>query len=140
MGRNAVNEEQKAIIQYIKDHFVDWMAEKHILPYPQKEDSLNTQLLERMVRVEETLKRQNEKFDHQNEKFDHQNEKFDLLLGKMDQHMMEIDRRFAEVDRRFEDMNQRFIEIDRRFDRQSLYHLATFSAIVGSAVAIILKG
>ncbi|OQY34028.1 MAG: hypothetical protein B6241_05975 [Spirochaetaceae bacterium 4572_59] len=118
MGAEPVNEEQMVIVEYIKEHFVAWLNERNILPFPQNPPTIDTQLLERMVRVEETLKRQNDKFDHQNEKFDLQNDKFDMLISRMD---------------------QRFSEIDRRLNRQSLYHLATFSAIVGSAVAIILK-
>lgn len=129
MGAEAVNEDQKAIIDYVKNHLEDWMEEKNILPFPRHKDSINTQLLERMIKVEETLKRQNDKFDFQNEKFDHQNEKFGILIEN-------LNKQFSSLELR---MDQRFEEMNTRFNRQSLYHLATFTAIVGSAVAIILR-
>ena len=132
MGAEPVNEEQMAIVEYIKEHFVGWLEERNIIPFPQKPSTIDTQLLERMVRVEETLKRQNDKFDYQNEKFTHQNEKFTHQNEKFDLQNDKFDMLISRMD-------QRFSEIDRRLNRQSLYHLATFSAIVGSAVAIILK-
>ena len=117
-----MNEEQKTIIEYVKNHFVDWMEEKNIYPFPRERQSMDTQLLERIVRVEETLKRQNDKFDHQNEKFDHQNEKFELLITSQE-------KRFTALE----------TQMNQRFNRQNLYHLATFTAVIGSAVAVILK-
>lgn len=104
MGAELVNEDQKVLIDYVKNHIVDWLEEKSILPFPGSRQNLDTQLLERMVRVEEKL--------------EHQNEKFELLIANMD---------------------KRFDDINRQFNRQNLYHLATFTAIIGSAVAIILK-
>ncbi|MDC7241234.1 MAG: hypothetical protein PQJ50_12835 [Spirochaetales bacterium] len=115
MGVEAVNEEQKTIIEYVKNHFVDWMEEKNIYPFPRERQSIDTQLLERIVRVEETLKRQNDKFDHQNEKFE-------LLITSQE-------KRFTALE----------TQMNQRFNRQNLYHLATFTAVIGSAVAVILK-
>ncbi len=112
MGLKAVNEEQKAIIEYIKEHFVGWLEEKNIIPFPQPSGSFDKELLERMVRVEEEIKRQNEKFDHMKDKFDYLNDKFDFMMA----------------------------QTEKRFNRQFLFQLATFSAIVGSAVAILLQG
>ena len=145
MGAEAVNEDQKAIIAYVKDHFVDWMEEKNILPFPQRTDPVDPRLLERMIRVEEELKRQNEKFDHQNEKFDLQNEKFDILIANMDKRFTSLENR---MNQRFtgvqNQMDQRFTamqkQMDQRFNRQTLFQLATFTAIVGSAVAVLLRG
>ena len=132
MGLKVVNEEQKAIIEYIKDHFVGWLEEKNIIPFPQRANPVETQLLERMVRVEEEIKRQNEKFERIDERFEHMNEKFDMMIAHSD-------KRFEAIDQRFEAIDQRFEQIDRRFNRMYLFQLATFTAIVGSAVAVILK-
>jgi hypothetical protein len=75
-----------------------------------------------MVRVEEGIKYQNENLErmmvHMEKRFEEQK--------------LNTDRQFAEVDRRFNDM-------DKRFNRQGLYQLATFAAIVSSAVAILMQ-
>ncbi len=128
-----MKDQQKALIEYIKEHFVGWLEEKNVIPFPQRSGLLETQLLERMVRVEEELKRQNDKFARIDERFEHMNGKFDMMLAHSD-------KRFEAPDRRFETIDQRFEEMDRRFNRQSLYQLATFTAIVGSAAAILLQG
>ncbi|MDC7240665.1 MAG: hypothetical protein PQJ50_09925 [Spirochaetales bacterium] len=132
MGIEAVNEEQNAIIEYVKNHFVGWMEEKNILPFPRTAQTLEPQLLERMVRVEETLKRQNDKFDHQNEKFEILIDNIDKRFNSFEKRM---DERFEESDRRFDSIQK---QMDQRFNRQSLYHLATFTAVIGTAVTIIL--
>ena len=126
MGAEVVNEDQKAIIAYIKEHFVGWLEEKNIIPFPQRTTVIDTQLLERKVRVEEAIKRQNDKFDYINHKFEHMDEKFEHMNEKFDILVFQNEKQFE--------------AIERRFGRQSLYQLATFTAIVGSAVAIILKG
>jgi hypothetical protein len=122
LGDVQVREDQQDIINYVKDHFVSWMEEKNIYPFPQKSAEFSPQLLERMVRVEEGIKYQNENLErmmvHMEKRFEEQK--------------LNTDRQFAEVDRRFNDM-------DRRFNRQGLYQLATFAAIVSSAVAILMQ-
>ncbi|MDA3957896.1 hypothetical protein [Oceanispirochaeta sp.] len=34
MGEAQVKEEEQAIVNYIKDHFVDWLEEKKVIPFP----------------------------------------------------------------------------------------------------------
>ena len=129
MGVEAVNEDQKAVIEYVKDHIVGWLEGKNIIPFPQTPRPVDTQLIERMVRVEEALNRQNDKFDAQNEKFDLQTEKFNILIDNMG-------KRFTSLETR---LDQRFEEVNRRISHQGLYHLATFTAVIGAAVAINMR-
>ncbi len=88
MGVPEVDENQLSQIgDYVKNHMVQWMNENNIYPFPQNDRSRDTELLERMVTVEQQIK--------------HQNEKFDLMMQFME-------KRFEGLDKRFEDMNHRF--------------------------------
>ena len=74
--------------QYVRAELPGWLRE--LGPW-----AFASQLMERMVRVEEELKAQRE-----------------LLLA----HMEASDRRFEDIDRRFEDTNRRFDDVNKRFD------------------------
>lgn len=74
--------------QYVRAELPGWLRE--LGP-----SAFASQLMERMVRVEEELKAQRE-----------------LLLA----HMEASDRRFEDIDRRFEDTNRRFDDVNKRFD------------------------
>ncbi len=85
MGEAQVDQNQlEQIGNYVKIHIGQWIKEQNIFPYPQQERSRDTELLERMVTVEQQLK--------------FQNEKLELM-------MQHSDRRFEELQRT---MNQRF--------------------------------
>ena len=92
MGEPALiigNSELERIGDYVKSHLRAWLAE--MAPAA----SVSTQLLERMVRVEEELKSQRE-----------------LMIIRFDA----VDRRFEAVDRRFEAVDRRFEAEDKRFE------------------------
>ena len=94
MGEPALiigNSELERIGDYAKSHLRAWLAE--LTPAPAS--AVSTQLLERMVRVEEELKAQRE-----------------LMIIRFDA----VDRRFEAVDRRFEAEDRRFESVDKRFD------------------------
>ena len=85
------NPELERIGDYVKSHLRGWLAELAPAPVP----DVSTQLLERMVRVEEELKPQR-----------------GLMIIRFDA----VDRRFEAVDRRFEAEDRRFEAMDKRFD------------------------
>jgi chaperonin cofactor prefoldin len=74
---------------------------------------IGTQLMERMVRVEEELKAQRELMD---ERFGFMERRFEAV----DKRFEAVDKRFEAADRRFEDlignMNARFEAVDQRFE------------------------
>ncbi|MBF9018474.1 MULTISPECIES: hypothetical protein [unclassified Oceanispirochaeta] len=122
MGETQVTKDQLFIIDYVKDHLLNWMEEQRILPFPAKETGINPQLLERMVRVEEGIK--------------HQNTNLEKMMIQMDQKFEIMDNRFSE---NREDMNQRFEAIDKRFNRQGQFLIVIFAAIVTTAISVILQ-
>ena len=57
MGEAQVDQNQlEQIGNYVKIHIGQWIKEQNIFPYPQQERSRDTELLERMVTVEQQLK------------------------------------------------------------------------------------
>ena len=60
------------------ERIAGWLEEKNIIPFTQRTGTIDTQFLERMVRVVEELKRQNKKSVRIDEKFEHMKEKSDL--------------------------------------------------------------
>ena len=83
--------------QYVRAELPGWLRE--LGPW-----AFGSQLMERMVRVEEELKSQRE-----------------LLLA----HMQASDRRFEAIDHRFDDVNKRFEDVNKRFDDNNRRHTAT---------------
>ena len=74
--------------RYVRAELPGWL--KELGPW-----ALGSELMERMIRVEEELKSQRE-----------------LLLT----HVQVSERRFDDVNRRFEDVNKRFDDVNERFD------------------------
>lgn len=89
------NEDIQRIGEYVKP----WLREVVTTVVPPQSTQIPTQLLERMVRVEEELKTQRE-----------------LMTDRFEA----VDKRFADArdasDRRFEAVDKRFEAMDRRFD------------------------
>lgn len=112
----------KENIDFIKANLGNWMEEQNIIPFRNQPQDYSPQIMERIVRVEEQLK--------------HQNENIKSLIKSTDSRFEQMQNY---MDRRFDDVNQRFEDMNRRFDRMGLYHLATFTAIIGSAVAILMQ-
>lgn len=113
-----MTKDQLQTIEYVKGHLQNWMLEQNILPFRNE----NTELIERIVRVEEGIKHQNK------------------ILEKM---MFQYDNRFGEINNRFGEMNNRFTEfredMDKRFNRQGQFLIVIFAAIVSSAVAMMIQ-
>ena len=107
------NEDVGRIGEYVKP----WLRELVDRMIPKVELSgIGTQLMERMVRVEEELKAQrelmDERFGFMERRFEAVDRRFEDLIGNMNARFEAVDRRFETVDKRFEEltgqMNHRF--------------------------------
>ena len=96
------------IVEYVKP----WLRELIDQLVPRVElAGVGTQLLERMVRVEEELKAQRELMD---ERFGFMERRFEAV----DQRFEAVDQRFEAVDQRFKAVNQRFEDLIRHLDKR----------------------
>ena len=119
-------------------------------------DTSENQILERIVRIEESLAHH---IELTRQGFSEMNRRFELLLDQtnkrieqveqrfeqIDKLLEQIDMRFELVDRRFEQIDKRFDQVDRRFDaltrRMDRFIVWSFSTTlaVGSIVIGVLK-
>jgi hypothetical protein len=123
MGDSLMNDDQlDSIADQVKDKMILWMDERHIYPFPQKNQDIDTQLLERMVRVEEGIKHQNEN------------------LEKM---MIQSDRRFTNLsetmDKRFDAVDKRFEALDIRFNHLYTFLSGIFLTILAGMITLIIQ-
>ena len=81
-------------------------------------DTTENQLLERIVRIEESLAHH---IELTMQGFSEMNRRFELLLDQTNRRFEQVDKRFEQVDKRFEQIDKRFeamqIQIDRRFEQ-----------------------
>ena len=123
-------------------------------------DTSENQILERIVRIEESLahhieltrqgfSEMNRRFelllDQTNKRFEQVEKRFGQIDKRFEAMQIQIDRRFEQVDRRFEQIDKRFDQVDRRFDaltsRMDRFMVWSFSTTlaVGSIVIGVLK-
>ena len=116
MGDALMNDDQlDSIADQVKEKMILWMDERHIYPFPQKNQDIDAQLIERMVRVEEGIKHQNEN------------------LEKM---MIQSDRCFTDLS---ETMNKRFEAVDLRFNRLYTFLSGIFLTIMAGMITLIIQ-
>lgn len=130
-------------------------------------DTSENQILERIVRIEESLAHHieltrqgfsemnrrfellldqtNKRFEQVEKRFEQIDKRFEQIDKRFEAMQIQIDRRFEQVDRRFEQIDKRFDQVDRRFDaltrRMDRFMVWSFSATlaVGSIVIGVLK-
>ncbi|MDC7234690.1 MAG: hypothetical protein PQJ58_15770 [Spirochaetales bacterium] len=139
MGDAIMQDDQlEAIADQVKQKMILWMEEKHIYPFPARNNDINPQLLERMVRVEEGIKHQNENLERMIQQTDR---RFTDLTESMDNRFtemnMSMNHRFAEVN---ETMDRRFSEVDRRFNRLYTFLSGIFLTILAGMITLIIQG
>ena len=121
------DEDVGRIGEYVKP----WLRELVVEMVPQPElGGIGTQLLERMVRVEEELKAQRTLMDER--------------FGFMERRFIAMDNRFEAVDKRFEDligqMNARFETADRRIEESNAHtdsRFRTLTWMIGVGFAVV---
>ena len=116
-------------------------------------DTTENQLLERIVRIEESLAHH---IELTRQGFSEMNRRFELLLDQTNKRFEQVDKRFEQIDKRFEAMQiqidrhfeqveKRFDQVDRRFDaltrRMDRFMVWSFSTTlaVGGIVIGVLK-
>lgn len=130
-------------------------------------DTSENQILERIVRIEESLAHHieltrqgfsemnrrfellldqtNKRFGQVEKRFEQIDKRFEQIDKRFEAMQIQIDRRFEQVDRRFEQIDKRFDQVDRRFDaltrRMDRFMVWSFSTTlaVGSIVIGVLK-
>jgi archaellum component FlaC len=114
------DEDVGRIGEYVKP----WLREMVDERVPRVElGGVGTQLLERMVRVEEELKAQrmlmDERFGFMTQRFESADRRFDELVAlthhRFEESSAHNDKRFDDVDKRFADVSKRFDDVDKRF-------------------------
>ncbi len=104
-------------VRRIGDYVKPWLRDLVTEIVPREPTAVNTQLLERMVRVEEELKAQRELMT---ERFSAMDDRFRSSQELMEHRFRAVDQRFQAVDQRFESlqaqMDQRFAAVDKRFE------------------------
>jgi hypothetical protein len=100
--------------EYVKRHIPDWLRDT---PEIQREYDLR----ERIVRVEEELKKQRELMERG----------FDTMDTRFKEQTNHFNARFEAVDRRFEDMNGRFGDLQKHTNRWMTL-IAVFLAVIGA--------
>ncbi len=130
-------------------------------------DTSENQILERIVRIEESLAHHieltrqgfsemnrrfellldqtNKRFEQVEKRFEQIDKRFEQIDKRFEAMQIQIDRRFEQVDRRFEQIDKRFDQVERRFDaltrRMDRFMVWSFSTTlaVGSIVIGVLK-
>jgi len=130
-------------------------------------DTSENQILERIVRIEESLAHHieltrqgfsemnrrfellldqtNKRLEQVEKRFEQNDKRFEQIDKRFEAMQIQIDRRFEQVDRRFEQIDKRFDQVDRRFDaltrRMDRFMVWSFSTTlaVGSIVIGVLK-
>ena len=128
------DEDVGRIGEYVKPWLRELVGE--MVPQPEL-GGVGTQLLERMVRVEEELKAQRTLMD---ERFGFMERRFEGV----DKRFEAMDKRFEAVDKRFEDligqMNARFETVDRRFEESNAHtdsRFRTLTWMIGVGFAVV---
>lgn len=108
----------KEDLDQIKHHFAEWANEwASDTQFSTVPGRFGTDMLERMVRVEESLTHQMELIkqiiQETQQRFELVDKRFELMEKRFEQ----IDRRFLQIDRHFEQMDRRFEQMDRHFEQ-----------------------
>ena len=115
-------------------------------------DTTENQLLERIVRIEESLAHHieltrqgfaemNRRFelllDQTNKRFEQVDKRFEQIDKRFEAMQIQIDRRFEQVNRRFEQVDRRFDAITRRMDRFMVWSFSTTLAVGGIVIGVL---
>lgn len=98
-------------------------------------DTSENQILERIVRIEESLAHH---IELTRQGFSEMNRRFELLLDQTNKRFEQVEKRFEQIDKRFDQVDRRFDALTRRMDRFMVWSFSTTLA-VGSIVIGVLK-
>jgi hypothetical protein len=98
-------------------------------------DTSENQILERIVRIEESLAHH---IELTRQGFLEMNRRFELLLDQTNRRFEQVEKRFEQIDKRFDQVDRRFDALTRRMDRFMAWSFST-TLTVGSIVIGVLK-
>jgi len=142
----------KEDLDQIKHHFAEWANEwASDTQFSTVPGRFGTDMLERMVRVEESLTHQMElikqiiqetqqRFELVDKRFELMEKRFEQIDGRLlqiDRHFEQMDRRFEQMDRRVEQIDRRFEELTQRMDRFVVWSFGTTLATGGIVISVI---
>ena len=128
----------KEDLDQIKHHFAEWANEwASDTQFSTVPGRFGTDMLERMVRVEESLTHQMELIkqiiQETQQRFELVDKRFELMEGRFEQ----MDRHFEQMDRRVEQIDRRFEELTQRMDRFVVWSFGTTLATGGIVISVI---
>ena len=94
-------------------------------------DTTENQLLERIVRIEESLAHH---IELTRQGFSEMNRRFELLLDQTNKRFEQVDKRFEHVEKRFDQVDRRFDALTRRTDRFMVWSFSTTLAVGGIVI------
>jgi DNA-binding PadR family transcriptional regulator len=115
-------------------------------------DTTENQLLERIVRIEESLahhieltrqgfSEMNRRFelllDQTNKRFEQVDKRFEQIDKRFEAMQIQIDRRFEQVEKRFDQVDRRFDALTRRMDRFMVWSFSTTLAVGGIVIGVL---
>ena len=115
--------------QYVRAELPGWLRE--LGPW-----AFGSQLMERMVRIEEELKAQRELLLAHVEASDRRFEDIDRRFEDTNKRFDDVNKRFDDVSKRFDDVNKRFEDVNRRFDDNNRRH-STTQWFVGAGFLVV---
>jgi DNA repair exonuclease SbcCD ATPase subunit len=115
----------KTIGRYVKGNLAEWMREVGS-PVP----ATDPRLLERMVRVEESLEHQRELMERG---FARNDQRFEELRQDFRARLDQVDKRFEQVDKRFEQVDKRLEE-----ERAQLRRLTAVMTTILSVLTVLV--
>ena len=114
----------KEDLDQIKHHFAEWANEwASDTQFSTVPGRFGTDMLERMVRVEESLT--------------HQMELIKQIIQETQQRFELVDKRFELMEKRFEQIDRRFEELTQRMDRFIVWSFGTTLATGGIVISVI---
>ncbi len=141
MGEPQVDQNQlDQIGDFVKSHLGQWIQEQNISLFPVRDKSLDKELLERMIRVEEGLKNQ---MELTRQGFENMEKRFIERFEAVDKRFEAVDKRFEAVDKHFEAVDKHFEAVDKRFEDMQHYmdkrfNVQTWIISAGFAMMTIL--
>jgi septation ring formation regulator EzrA len=135
-------EQLEAIGNYVRSHLKEWMSDTGENTGRRSERELD--LIERTIRVEESLKNVQEQlkigFDYMERRF----EQIDKRFEQVDKRFEQVDKRFEQVDKRFEQVDKRFEELREdmktQFNRVYGFLTGLFLAVGGGFITLVVRG
>ena len=115
-------------------------------------DTTENQLLESIVRIEESLahhieltrqgfSEMNRRFelllDQTNKRFEQVDKRFEQIDKRFEAMQIQIDRRFEQVEKRFDQVDRRFDALTRRMDRFMVWSFSTTLAVGGIVIGVL---